>query len=114
MTPLRVGALAANAGTSGGAALKAEGDKRKKYAENGIHRRADNVKLFPLAFETFGRRGRAASAFFRMVATSARGEDLETCPKWAFYQHHARSQNQRDADAGELQQGVGGTTKNHG
>ena len=45
-----------------------------------------NCHIDNIAFETFGRRGRAASAFFRMVAT--RGEDLETCPKWAFYQHH--------------------------
>ena len=76
--------LAARANKFGGAAAKAEGDKRKKYAKNGINRRADNVKLFPLAFETFGRRGNATSAFFKMVAK--RGEDLESCPKWAFYQ----------------------------
>ena len=42
--------------------------------------------MFPLAFETFGRRGKAATAFFQRVAR--RCEDLETCPKWAFYQYH--------------------------
>ena len=76
--------MARNANQPGAPTKKAEKDKRDKYVNNGLLRRADNPKLFVLALETFGRRGKEFTAFLKLMAKT--GEQTGYGEKWKFWQ----------------------------
>ena len=62
---------------------KAANAKRKKYIDNGLLQREDRPTFFPVVFNTFGRRNKAAGELFRALAQH--GEDLQWGPKWRWW-----------------------------
>ena len=85
VTPLSVAGhqLVHAAEQVGYAAESAATAKREKYIGNGLLTREDRPVLYPLVFETGGRRGKTSTAFFKMIAEA--GEDLQWGPQWRFW-----------------------------